>query len=344
VDRIDAMKIFVAAIDEGNLAGAGRKLGRSPAAVGRAIAFLETRVGAQLLHRTTRSVKISDAGERYAIACRRFLTDLEEAEIVAASERSAPSGTLTLTAPTLSGETVLRPIVDAFMDAYPAVTARLHLLDRPMNLINERIDIALRIAHLSDSTMVATRVGEVRRVVAAAPRYLARHPRIEEPGDLTKHRIIAMAHFGLASWSFPPLPGSSVPRTVPFAPKLMTNCVRAAVGSTVDGRGVTRVFSYQIAKHIREGELEIVLADDEPPPLPVHVIWPPGRVSLPKVRAFIDFAVPRLRSHFARLETEANAHGTIVRSQLERVSAEPRGVALPPAEVLLHTADPPCFA
>src|SRR5260370_6062496 len=133
MDRIDAMKVFVAALDEGSLAGAGHKLGRSPAAVSRAIAFLESHVGVQLLHRTTRSSRLSEAGERYAAACRRMLADREEADILAAGERSATRGTLTLTAPVLSGEEVLRPILDDFLDTYPAVSTRLHLLDRPVN-------------------------------------------------------------------------------------------------------------------------------------------------------------------------------------------------------------------
>ena len=322
MDRIDAMKVFVAALDTGSLAGAGRKLGRSPAAVSRAIALLEARVGVELLHRTTRSLKMSEAGERYAIACRRVLTELEEADVAAAGERTAPRGTLALTAPVLSGEAVLRPILDAFMDAYPTVPARLHLLDRPVNLIDEGVDIALRIAHLADSTLVAIRVGEVRRVVAAAPRYLVQHPRIAEPRDLAKHQIIAMAYLGLDSWSFPPSPGSSVPRTVQFTPRLLTNSVRAAVASAVDGHGVTRVLSYQVAEHVREGELEIVLADHEHPPLPVHVISPHGRLSVPKVRAFIDFAVPQLRSQYARLAIAANGREDATRSQRGRVSAE----------------------
>jgi DNA-binding transcriptional LysR family regulator len=322
VDRIDAMRVFVAALDEGSLAGAGRKLGRSAAAVSRAIAFLEERVGTQLLHRTTRSIKMSEAGARYAVACRRVLTDLEEAEISAAGERSAPRGNLTLTAPMLSGEMVLRPILDAFMDAYPTVSTRLYLLDRQVNLIDEGIDIALRIAHLADSTLVAIRVGEVRRVVAAAPRYLSLHTCIEGPGDLAKHQIIAMTHFGLDSWSFPPLPGSSIPRTVQFTPRLVINTVRGAVASAVDGRGVTRVFSYQIAGHVREGELEIVLAGDEPPPLPVQLISPHGRLAVPKVRAFMDFAVPRLRSHFARLANDLGDRTTATQSQRGRESAE----------------------
>ena len=144
MDRLDAMKVFVAALDEGSLAGAARKLSRSPAAVSRAIAFLEDHVGTELIHRTTRSLKLSEAGERYAAACRRVLTDLEEADILAAGERSAPRGTLTVTATSYAGETVLCPILDAFMDAYPAVSVRLYLLDRFVNLIDEGIDVALR--------------------------------------------------------------------------------------------------------------------------------------------------------------------------------------------------------
>src|ERR1700730_8375664 len=307
MDRIDAMKVFVAALDEGSLAGAARKLGRSPAAVSRAVAFLEDHVGMPLLHRTTRSSKLSEAGDRYAASCRRVLTDLEEADILAAGERSAPRGTLTLTAPLVSGEEVLRPILDAFLDAYPAVSARLYLLDRPVNLIDEGIDAALRIAHLPDSSMVAVRVGEVRRVIVAAPSYLAKHPRIDEPGDLAKQQIIAFSQFGVDSWSFPPADGSTIPRTVHFTPRLVVNTVRGAVASAAEGRGVTRLFSYQVAEHVRAGRLRILLRSDEHAPLPAHIVTPQGRLSVPKVRAFVDFVVPRLRAQFARLAADAGA-------------------------------------
>ena len=165
---------------------------------------------------------------------------------------SAPRGMLTLTAPVLSGEMVLRPILDAFLDACPTVSARLLLLDRPVNLIDEGIDVALRIAHLADSSMVATRVGEVRRLVVAAPRYLKQHPRIAEPGDLPKHQIVAMAHLG-QSWTFPPPAGSSVPRTVQFAPRLVINSIHGAVASAVGGRGVGRLYSYQVAEQVARG-------------------------------------------------------------------------------------------
>src|SRR5258705_7990695 len=152
MDRIDAMKVFISAVDEGSLAGAGRRLRRSPAAVSRAIPFLENHVGAELLHRTTRSLKLSEAGERYVAACRRVLVELEEADMVAGSERSAPRGTLSLTAPIITGEDILRSILEAFMNEYQAVSARLYLLDRPVNLIDGGIDVTLRIAHIPDST------------------------------------------------------------------------------------------------------------------------------------------------------------------------------------------------
>ncbi len=305
MDRIDAMKVFVAALDEGSLAGASRKTGRSPAAVSRAIAFLEDHVGVPLLHRTTRSIKLSEAGERYATACRKLLMDLEEADRSAAGERSVPRGTLTITATVFAGVQILRPIVDAFMDEYPTVNVRLHMLERAVNLIDEGMDLALRITHLADSTLVAHRIGEVRRVIVASPRYLATHPRIAEPADLGKHQIIAMAHMGLESWSFPPLEGSSVPRSVSLTPRLVINNVRGAIASAVEGHGVTRLLSYHVASEIKQGLLRVVLADAEPTPLPVHIVSPYGRLSVPKVRAFVDFALPRLRSRFACLAKEA---------------------------------------
>ena len=307
MDRIDAMKVFVAALDEGSLAGASRRLRRSPTAVSRALAFLEAHVGVELLHRTTRSLKLSEAGERYAAACRRVLIELEEADMLAAGERSAPRGMLTISAPPISGEEVLRPIVDDFLDLHPAVSVRLLLLDRPVNLVDEGVDIALRVAHLPDSSLIAVRLGgDVRRVVVASPRYLADHPRIREPADLAKQQIVAFTNFGLDSWSFTPAKGSSIPRTVQFAPKLVVNSVRAAAASAVAGRGLTRLYSYHVAEHVRDGRLKIVLADAEHPPLPVNLLTPQGRISVPKVRAFVDFATPRLRAAFARMAAEAN--------------------------------------
>ena len=316
MDRIDAMRIFVATIDEGSLAGAGRRLKKSPAAVSRALAFLETQVGVELLHRTTRSIRLSEAGERYVAACRRILTELEEAEIVAVGEKSAPRGTLTLSAPPIGGEDILRPIVDEFLDTHPMVSARLLLLDRPVNLVEEGVDIALRVAQLPDSSLIATRVGsDVRRVVVASPEYLASHPLIAEPPDLAGHDIIAFTNFGLDSWSFAPAPGSNIPRSVHVAPRLTVNSVRAALASAISGRGLTRLYSYHVAEAVKDGQLRVVLADAEYPPLPIHLLTPAGRASVPKVRAFLDFAAPRLRSIFAQLAIDARGLSTFEYSE-----------------------------
>jgi DNA-binding transcriptional LysR family regulator len=305
MDRIDAMKVFVTALDEGSLAAAGRKLGRSPAAVSRAMAYLEGRVGVPLLHRSTRTSKLSDVGARYADICRRLLTALDEADTLMASARSAPSGTLAVTAPVLTGEDVLRAILDDFLDVFPTVSAKLFLLDRPVNLIDEGVDVALRIGHLPDSSMVAIRVGEVRQSIVASPSYLREHPAIETPGDLARHRIVTFLDAGLESWKFPPLDGSTIRRSAPITPRFVVNSARAAIASALEGRGVTRLYSYQVADLVRDGRLEIVLKPHEHAPLPVHLIMPEGRITVPKVRAFVDFVVPRLRSQFARLAVDS---------------------------------------
>jgi DNA-binding transcriptional LysR family regulator len=308
MDRIDAMRIFLAAVDEGSLAGAARRLRRSPTAISRAIAALEAHVGAELLHRTTRSIRLSEIGQHYAASCRRVLADLDEADLLAGGERSAPRGLLTLTAPPISGEEILRPILDDFLDAYPTVTARLLLVDRWVNLVDEGIDIALRVAELPDSSLVATRVGEgVRRVIVAAPHYLSQHPPIVEPGDIVGHQIISLTHFGLESWAFAPTSPSAVVRTIHFSPRLIVNTVRAAVASAVAGGGLTRVYSYHVAPDANEGRLQVVLAHAEPPVQPIHLLTPAGRSAVPKVRAFIDFAAPRLRAAFGRMALDAKA-------------------------------------
>lgn len=322
MDRIEAMKVFVSAVDEGSLAGASKRLGRSPAAVSRAIAFLEAHVGTELLHRTTRALKLSQAGERYVAACRRVLAELAEADNAASDEQTAPRGTLTLTAPNITGEDLVRPVVDAFLNEYPTVSVRLLLFGRQVNLIDEGIDVALRIGHLADSNCVAIRVGEVRRVVTASPIYLSRHPVINEPADLANHQIVSMTHFSQDSWSFPPLKNSSLPRTVQLTPRLIVNSVRAAVASAAEGNGVTRLFSYHIAEQVRDGRLQILLKKDEYPALPVHLLAPQGRLTVPKVRAFVDYAVPRLKYYFEQLWRDTKGNADPIRSRRGRVSAE----------------------
>jgi DNA-binding transcriptional LysR family regulator len=195
---------------------------------------------------------------------------------------------------------LLLPIVGAFLNANPMVSVRLMLFERRANLIDEGIDLALRIGELADSSMVAIRIGEVRRVVVAAPSYLRKHPPIKEPPDLAKQQMIAMAHIP-NSWTFQPVDGSSPPRTVQFTPRLVVNGVRPALVSALGGHGVARLLSYHVAVHVRRGELEIVLADYEPAPLRMHLVSPQGRLSVPRVRAFVDFAIPRLKRHCAIL-------------------------------------------
>jgi DNA-binding transcriptional LysR family regulator len=302
MDRLDAMRVFVTALDEGSLAAAGRRLGRSPAAVTRAVAFLENHVGVPLLQRTTRTMRLTEAGERYAAACRRVLADIEEAEMSAAGERAAPRGLLTVTAPVMFGTRILRPIVSAFLAAQPEVQIRYLLLDRVVSLIDEGVDVALRIAHLPDSALIAIRVGEVRRVLCAAPDYLARRPAIGEPADLSGHACIAVAQLSPNEiWSFPPSPGGTIARTVRVKPRLMVNSIEAAVGAAVDGEGVVRLLSYQIEREVRDGRLVVLLREDEPAPLPVHLVVPEGRLAIAKVRAFVDHSVAGLRAELARM-------------------------------------------
>lgn len=302
MDRLDAMKVFLATIDEGSLVGAGRRLKRSPATVSRTIASLEAHVGVPLLHRTTRLMRPSPAGERFAEASRRILAQVEEAELLALDERSGPQGRLTLSAPLMGGEEILRATVNSFLARYPAISIRLLLLDRSVNLINDGVDLALCVGELPDSSRIAIRLdGDIRRVIVASPQYLALHSPIVEPADLAQHQIIAVPSFGLDSWVFPPAPGSVVSRTVAFSPRIVVNSVAMAVASACEDMGVTRLYGHHVARSIRERALQIVLPQAEPAPVPVHLVGQQCRIHVPKVRAFLDFAVPRLRAEFARL-------------------------------------------
>ncbi len=305
MDRIDAMTAFVGAVDEGSLAGAARRLGRSPAAVTRAIASLERLVGTRLLHRTTRSVRLTEAGERYLAGCRRILADLQEAELVAAGERTSPRGVLNVTAPLLFGRLYVRPLLDAYLDAYPAVQGRLLLLDRVVNLIDEGMDAAVRIGHLPDSSLIAVRAGEVRRVVCASPAYLKRRKAPREPGALAEHDCISLSgSTPIDTWSFAPTFGSDSLRPVRVRPRLVVTEAEAAVASAVEGHGITRLVSYQIESELKRGRLKLILEEFEPPPMPVHVVYPEARLSAAKTRAFVDFVVPRLKKELVRISKQ----------------------------------------
>ncbi len=296
VDRIDAMIAFVATADAGGFSAAARRLGRSPASITRAVAFLEERTGSQLFRRTTRVTKLTDSGDRYLTACRRILADLADADQLAAGERAVPRGVLTVTAPATFGRMHVRPLADAFLDAHEDVHVRLLLLDRLVNLIDEGVDVAVRIAHMPDSSLVAAKVGEVRRVVCASRAYVARRRRPKEPSDLATHDCISFSQLTPSDvWTFAAKPGGNATH-VKTKPRLIVNSADAAIGSALDGRGVTCVLSYQIESELRDGRLVRLLAAFEPRPLPVHVVYPAASASSAKVRAFIDIAVPRLRA------------------------------------------------
>lgn len=305
MDRIEAMTAFVSAVDDGSLAGASRRLGRSPAAVTRAITALEGLIGTRLLYRTTRVIRLTEAGQRYIASCRRILAELQEAELLAAGERSAPRGILAVTAPLFFGRLCVRPLLDAYLDAYPAVQARLLLLDRVVNVIEEGIDAAVRIGHLPDSGLIAVKAGEVRRIVCASPEYLRRRKSPREPADLAEHDcIIFSGTTPTDTWTFATGPGSDAVRSVRVRPRLTVSEAEAAIASAVEGHGVTCVLSYQIESELKRGRLKAVLQNFEPKPLPVHIIYPEVRLSAAKTRAFVDFITPRLKKELARISAQ----------------------------------------
>jgi DNA-binding transcriptional LysR family regulator len=289
MDRLDELAIFVAILDEGSLAAAGRKLRRSPPAITRALSVLEERVGARLLERTTRRSRPTEAGRRLADHARQVLAGYGEAvrEVAAASLR----GVLRVTAPLVFGRRHVTPIVASFLDAYPGVRVELVLSDRNLNLIEDGLDVALRIGPLADSSLIARRVGEVRRTTVASPSYLAGRPALRTPSDLTRHDIIFTAtRPGPLQWRF----GASRDLVVRLVPRLIVNEVEAALLAVRAGRGIARALSYQVADDLAAGTLVRLLAEHEPPPLPIHLVVPSTRHLSPKARGFVDHAARSL--------------------------------------------------
>lgn len=293
MDRLQAMRVFVKVVETGGFAEAARKLYMSPPAVTRAIASLEHAIGARLLTRTTRSVKLTDAGQRYFADCQRILTDLADAEAAAAGSYATPSGTLAITAPVLFGQMHVLPIVMDYLGQHPAVTAQTLFLDRLANLVEEGMDVAVRIGRLPDSDLHAIRVGTVRRVICASPAYLAEHGEPLAPADLAGHRVIAnVSAWPSLEWRF----GRERKTSVDIHPRLICNLNEATISAAIEDWGLTRVLSYQIDAAVREGRLRVLLADYEEEPLPVHVVHAGGRGPSAKIRSFVDFAVARLRA------------------------------------------------
>lgn len=294
MDRLQAMTTFVAVVDSGGFASAARKLKQSPPVVTRAVAELEERLGLRLLTRTTRFVRVTDAGARFAEDCRRILADVEEAETAATGTHAAPRGTLTITAPVLFGHLYVTPILVSYLQQFPEVDAQCLFLDRMVNVVEEGIDVAVRIGELPDSSLQATRVGRVRPVLVAAPSYLKAHGVPLRPQDLADHTIVSASGVSpVSEWRFN---DAGKPLLQRMQPRLSTTTNDSAIAAAVAGLGITRLLSYQVAEQVRRGALQVVLQEFEAAPLPVHVVHHEGRRATQKVRAFIDLAVQTLRA------------------------------------------------
>lgn len=292
MDRWQAMRIFVKIAETESFAETARRMHMSAPAVTRTVAGLEELIGARLFVRTTRSVKLTEAGVRYVEDCRRILADIADAEAAAAGTYATPTGTLTITAASMFGQMHVLPIVTDYLDQHPGMRARTFFVDRPVNIVEEGIDVAIRIGHLPDSGFTAIQVGTVRRVVCGSPAYFARHGTPVSPADLKQHRVAASTGaWASPEWRF--VNGQSVL----LEPALQCNTIAAVIATAVAGWGITRVLSYQIGPALAAGTLQIVMSDLEEPPLPIHVLYPEGRQSPAKVRAFVDLAVERLRGN-----------------------------------------------
>jgi DNA-binding transcriptional LysR family regulator len=294
MDRFHEFRVLLAVAETGGFAKAAAQLSNSPPAVTRAIAGLEARLGVELFKRTTRRVHLTEAGRILAERARILLADLEAAEREAAGEGAVPTGQLTITASVTMGRTLLPSIVSAFLDAYPRVTARAVLFDRVTNLVEEGVDVALRVGQLPDSSMISRPVGEVRRLLVASSEYLGRRGTPRSPADLKSHSIIAFT--GLMpnrEWTYA---GDRGPSRITLQPRFEINDAAAAIGSAEGGDGITIALSYMVGEQVREGRLVPVLERYALPAVPVQLVYPESRLIAPKVRAFVEFAAPKLRA------------------------------------------------
>jgi DNA-binding transcriptional LysR family regulator len=303
MDRLEAMSILVAAVEAGSLSAAGRALGIPLPTVSRKVSELEAHLKTRLLIRSTRRLTLTEAGAAYVSACKRILEQVGEAERAASGEYSAPRGDLVVAAPIVFGRLHVLPVVDEFLATYPEINVRLTLSDRNVHLIDDHVDLAVRIGALSDASLVAIRVGSVRRVVCGSADYLATHGIPKTPDDLATLSCITFDSLtatpslaAAATWQFA---SAGSERAVAVHSRLSVNTAEAAIDAAVAGVGVTHVLSYQVARSVAEGRLQIVLADYELEPLPISLVHI-GQNPLPlKTRAFLDFAAPHIRERAA---------------------------------------------
>jgi DNA-binding transcriptional LysR family regulator len=297
MDRLASMSILVTAVEAGSLSAAARGLHMPLATVSRKVSDLEAHLKTRLLNRSSRQLTLTEAGRSYVDACKRILEEVREAERAVAGKYGAPRGELLITAPIVFGRLHVLPIVLEFLLAFPDVDVRLTLADHVINMMEEPIDVAVRIGALPDSSLLALRVGSVRRVVCGSPAYFSRRGTPKRPDQLASHDIVAFE--GIASahvWTF--TVGKS-DTSVAVHSRLIVNTAEAAIDAAIAGLGVTRALSYQIANAVRAGTLVVALEKFEPEPLPLSLVHRGGRLLPIKLRAFIDFAAPRLRTRFA---------------------------------------------
>ena len=301
MDRFEALKTFVTVAHHRSFAEAARRLRISPTAASRAIADLEAALGVTLLRRTTRSVGLTPEGGAYLEKCRIVLDELDDAERSMRGENAEPRGELIVTAPVVFGRMHILPIVTKLLRAHPQLNVHLMLVDRVIRLVEEGIDVAVRIADLSDSSLHAVRVAEVRRVLVASPAYLAEQGVPAHVSDLLKHDLIAFDNFALnGEWRFT----KSGRASIRCEPRLLTNSVEAAIDAALDGLGIARVLSYQVDAHVRAGRLRYVLPEFDPPVVPVSLLFQANRRGSPNVRALIAVAQEYFRS--GRITYSAN--------------------------------------
>jgi DNA-binding transcriptional LysR family regulator len=294
MDRFRELETFVAVADNGSFSGAARALNMSPPAVTRQISSLEDRLGARLFVRTTRQVALTEAGERFYRDTTQLLSDLGEAEASAAGAYRQPKGMLRITAPVVFGQLYIGPILRGFLDIYADVSATTLFVDRIVDLIDEGLDVAVRIGNLPDSSLTALKVGTVRRVVVAAPSYLEAHGVPRNLADLEMHRIIQPSGFQKSTdWPFVVKGQNHIARTKPV---LTVNTVIASIDAAQSGWGITRALSYQVAKGLADGSLVEVLEGFDDYELPIHLVHAEGRAVAAKTRAFVDFAAKRIRA------------------------------------------------
>lgn len=292
MDRLSEMRTLVAVADAGNFTEAARRLGLTPPTVTRNIAALEQRLGTRLFVRTTRSVRMTDAGMRFAEDARRLLAEFDLAGQIAAGRHGHPRGVLRITAPVLFGEQYVMPVLREFLDLHPEVTASVLLLDRITHLVEEGLDLALRIGPVEDAGMEIVELGEVRRMVVAAPAYLQRHGEPRQPQALAEHRVVVSVGASASlDWTFDE---DGQERTVRIAPAVSVSTLRAAIGEARAGWALTRVLSYQVREELADGRLQPVLEAFEPSPLPVRLVFPRSRIPSARLMAFVEHATRRL--------------------------------------------------